>query len=93
MSHLQRAKQAEERYEKEREQSYREIRAEKSELREKRDYAETDVEQAVHQLEAEILLGEIGPCPLMVRGEPLGLVLPLDEVARLLRLAAKRRAG
>jgi hypothetical protein len=52
-----------------------------------------DVERAVHQLETEILSGQIGPTPLRVHGEPLGLVLPLDEVARLLRLGAKQRAG
>jgi len=46
---------------------------------------------AVAALEDEIDRGSFEPEPLMVRGEVLGLLLPLDEVAELLRRGARPR--
>jgi hypothetical protein len=46
---------------------------------------------AVETLEEEIACGVYGPDVLTVRGEPIGLVLPLDELAALIRRGARPR--
>jgi hypothetical protein len=48
-----------------------------------------EVLAAVAQLEAEIEAGNIAEEPLMVTGEVLGVLLPLDWVADLLQRGAK----
>ena len=46
---------------------------------------QSDVLNAVQQLELEIATSSIAPRPLLVRGRPLGDWLDLSELARLLR--------
>jgi len=48
---------------------------------------------ALSILEREIWTGNIGTTPLMVRGQPLGHLLPLDELARILQQRARGMAG
>jgi len=49
-----------------------------------------DVQDALRDLEHEILTGQIAPGPRVVHGRPLGDWLMLDEVARTLRSAGRR---
>jgi len=49
-----------------------------------------DVLGAVRQLEREVAADSIRPTPLLVRGRPLGDLLDLGDVARLLASRAQR---
>lgn len=52
---------------------------------------QNEVAAALARLQAEILSGWIAKTPSLVRGVPLALWLPLEEVARLLAGAPPRR--
>lgn len=52
---------------------------------------ESEILAALAGLDQEIRSGQLGPGPMLVRGIPLALWLPLDQVARLLGTYRPRR--
>lgn len=54
---------------------------------------EAEVKAALAQVEAEVRTGRLARGPILVRAVPLGLWLPLDHVAALLRGSARQREG
>jgi len=90
--YLELAKQAEARFWKDRQADPKESRGceNAKEVRPTPGLQDADIAVALSQLEWEIQTGHIAPVPSMVRGQPIGLLLGIDEVARLLRRDQRR---
>ncbi len=54
---------------------------------------EAEIRAALAQLDREIQTGQLGSGPVLIRGIPLALWLPLDTLARLLARRSGRQEG